>query len=98
LCCRYNRKLRAKQPLPISKCRRDHAGELDGDAVVTIAIPRSVKVHRIPDYQYGDVEVSHQPVLAAIQARAGSSTPAADSAGKLKKMAKLAYDLADACP
>jgi uncharacterized protein YraI len=36
---------------------------LNGDLVVGAAVPQSVEVHRIPDYQYSYVEVNHQPVL-----------------------------------
>jgi uncharacterized protein YraI len=39
------------------------AAQLDGDVVVGTALPQSVEVHRIPDYQYSYVEVNHQPVL-----------------------------------
>lgn len=37
--------------------------QLGGDVVVGAALPQSVEVHRIPDYQYSYVEVNHQPVL-----------------------------------
>ncbi|MFK0162420.1 DUF1236 domain-containing protein [Rhizobium sp. NPDC090279] len=37
--------------------------QLNGDLAIGATVPRSVEVHRIPDYQYSYVEVNHQPVL-----------------------------------
>lgn len=37
--------------------------QLGGDVVIGAALPQSVEVHRIPDYQYSYVEVNRQPVL-----------------------------------
>ncbi|MDE1994488.1 MAG: DUF1236 domain-containing protein [Rhizobiaceae bacterium] len=37
--------------------------QLSGDVAVGAALPKSVTVHRIPDYQYSYVEVNRQPVL-----------------------------------